>query len=234
MRRFDILLPLMLALIAVSAATAQTTLWSPCGCPEQGCAGQCQSCNTGGCSNSGQPCCLGLGTCCADLKDPAYFQPWTPRPFGSFNDQIMNLQRSKGISAQQVFYQFDFEWNEATGYWTLSKRGVNDARKIAQLWSLVPSRVLVEPSGRDDWDGVRRNLALQALMANGVSCTENDVVVGTSPVLGLVPNEPGSIFDRRNSLSPYMQGYLPSSSIDTGGVPTPSTSNDSAGTLPNN
>jgi hypothetical protein len=168
--------------------------------------------------------------------DPAYFQPCETRPFGSFNEHIMSVQRRNGIVAQFVFYDFHYRLDEATGFWSLSNAGMQNAGKIAQLWPNAPAKIMVEPSGRPDWDNMRRDLALQALASAGLNCTGDDVVIGSSHILGLVPNEPEKILDRRQQPSPYIQGTS-SSSTSVGSrsmLSSPSTSGGSPSSTPRN
>jgi hypothetical protein len=127
----------------------------------------------------------------------------------------MQTQRRNGLLAQLVFQQYDFAYDSMTQAWSLSQAGAQDARKIARLWSMAPGKVLVEPTGEQAWDSARRELALQALNANGANCSVDDVQVGTSPILGLVPDDPATHFNSRQLPAVLIPGYAPA--LNTGG-----------------
>ncbi len=225
MRRPKFLLSLLFTLVTGPSLLAQS-LWSPCGCPGQG---QCGTDQTSSCQSQAN-CNGGYGGCgcCQNLYDPAYFQPWNNRPFGLYNERIIETQRLRGAKAQFVFHQFDFSLDEATGAWTLTQTGQRTAQKLARLWSQYPSQILVEPSGSAEWDSTRRDLALQAMVSNGVNVTSEAFVTGTSHILGLVPNDPEIIFGRRQQLSPYMRGSVSVPSVGSAGMSSPSGNNANA------
>lgn len=229
MRRPTILFALLLTLASGPTLLAQS-LWNPCGCPAQcGANGACGS--QAACASDCDihpGCGRGFG-CCANLHDPAYFQPWNPRPFGLYNEQINAAQRHSGMKAQFAFYHIHFALDEGTGTWSLSQTGYQNAQKLARMWSEYPMQVIVEPTGRADWDGSRRELALQAMASYGVTVTPDMFVTGSSHILGLVPADPETIYYRRQELSPFMQGYIPSSSVGAPSVSSPSVSSPSTG-----
>jgi hypothetical protein len=211
------LLTLFFTLVGGPSLMAQS-LWSPCGCP-----GQCGADQTSACQSQAN-CQGGCGGCggCLNLYDPAYFQPWNNRPFGLYNERIYDAQRNRGIRAQFVFQQVDFSMDEASGTWHLTQTGQRTAQKLARLWTIYPSQILVEPSGSAEGDSARRDLALQAMVSQGVTVTSEAFVTGSSHILGLVPHEPESIFARRQQLSPYMQGSVAVPSVGSAGMSSPS------------
>lgn len=227
MRRTVLLYSLVLTVFAGPSLFAQS-LWSPCGCD-----GRCGSCATNDC----QTC--GYQGCCWRPCDPAYFQPWNCRPFGQYNEHMYQAQRQSGLKSQFAFYDFHFALDETNGTWKLNQSGLQNAQTLSRLWAECPSQIIVEPIGRSDWDDARRELILQAMANNGVPLTGDAVVLGRSHVLGLVPSEPETIYWRRQELSPFMQGYSPTSSVGAGGANSSSAAGssvngDSAGMLPNN
>ena len=228
MRRLEVMLSLCFALLGTQPIWAQT-IWSPCGCDDQ-CSSACSGCQATTCGH-GTGCLMD----CLTKHDPEYFQPWNARPFGSFNEHVMQTQRRNGIVAQFVFHQHDFTFNETDGFWGLSDSGVLNAEKLARLWQNAPAKILVEPSGRVDWDNARHQLAVQALVSNGLSVSNDDVVIGHSHILGLVPTEPESIYNRRQQLSPFVQGNVSSGSVGSGStLSNASSASGSSGSRPRN
>ena len=221
MRRLEILFSLCFVLVGGQALSAQT-LWSPYGCSNQ-CNSGCAGCQTNNCGH--QSCFME----CLTKHDPDYFESYDLRPFGSYNDHIMQTQRHHGIVAQFVFHHFDFSFNEANGTWGLSQTGSQNAQKLARLWAATPAKVLVEPTGRGDWDNTRREIAWQALVANGINCNSSDVVLGNSHILGLVPTEPETIYNRRQQPSPFNRAYSPSTSFGSGAITSGASSTGGAG-----
>lgn len=230
MRRLEILATICFLLIGAQSASAQV-IWSPCGCGDQcgsGCS-SCSSCQSSHCGHNG--CFMRFLT----QHDPDYFQSSEVRPFGSYNEHIMEVQRRNGIVAQFVFQNFDFSFSDSTGFWAISETGTQNVQKIARLWPTAPGKILVEATGRADWDNARRELAFQALVAQGLSCASDDVVIGHSHILGLVPTEPESIYGRRQQLSPFVQGYVPSASVGSGStLSNASSASGSSGSRPRN
>ena len=210
MRRLEIMFSICFVLVGGQALSGQS-LWSPYGCSNQ-CNSGCSGCQTNNCGH--QSCFMG----CLTKHDPDYFESYDVRPFGSYNDHIIQTQRHHGIVAQFVFHHYDFSFNESDGIWGLSQTGMQNAQKLARRLATTPAKVLVEPTGRLDWDNTRRQLAWQALMSNGVNCSSDDVVLGYSHILGLVPTEPETIYNRRQQPSPYVQGYDSSGSVGSGSL----------------
>jgi len=226
MRRINFVLSLLGTLVVGPSLYAQS-LWSPCGCPADCNGNQGQCCQSAYQCGPGNGCHAGL---CAEWHDPAYFQPWNNRPFGLYNERIYEIQKHNGIKAQFVFHQFHFTLNPADGSWSLTQAGQQNAQKLARLWAMYPTQIIVEPSGQADWDVARRELALQAMTTCGVSVTADAFVTGTSHILGLVPREPETIFERRQSLSPYMQGVMSGGgSVDSSGTGSSSVDAGSTG-----
>jgi hypothetical protein len=201
------------------------TIWSPCGCGDQPECNGCQAAGSGwghwghgacGCGTAG---CGGVGCGAAGhWRDPNYFTEWQLRPFGVYNEHILGLQRRNGVAAQMVFYSYDFAQNSADGSWRMSAIGAKDAQKIGRMWPVAQGTILVEPTGDAQWDAARRQAAYDALVANGVSCSIDDVVVGSSHIQGLVPLDPEIIYYQRQQPSPYMRGFAGSMSVGSSSV----------------
>ncbi len=177
---------------------------------------QCQSCNQANCYGSCyhhfakelQPECSAPSRRPQFLRriwhsDQQYFQSQvTPPCPGHFVNQFMEVQKGNGRLAQYVFYGFHFNSLDVDSQAGLTKSGRTKVMEIARIWQLTPGPIYLIPSGEDQVDQIRLNVALQALNQQGLPISSDYLVLADPSGPSLMGVEANQFFLQRLQGSP--------------------------------
>lgn len=127
------------------------------------------------------------------------FSPPCP---GYFVHQFTEAQKINGALEQYVFYGFNFTHPQDLMQIGLTSSGVNKAHDIHRLWQLIPSTILVQPSGDINVDYARVRVVRDALQSLGLPVSDELIVIAQPRSPSISGNEAPLIYYQRQSGSP--------------------------------